>query len=90
MFCTYDLGQDNSPRCTKIGMPNGCPKGNASNCPRFENLPVLAPDLSAVIYGARMALADMAEALDQSAEYRIWRERALTLRALIIKHCQDP
>ncbi len=90
MFCTYDMGQDNSPRCTRIGMPGACPGNDAANCPRYENLPVLAPDLSAVIYGGRCALAEMAEALDKPAESRIWRERAGELRAAIIKYCQDP
>jgi hypothetical protein len=90
MFCMFDLGQDNSPRCTGIGMPGGCPDGNAAICPPGPNLPVLAPDMSAVVYGARCALADMAEALDKPTEARQWRERAAELRSLIVKYCQDP
>lgn len=90
MFCMFDLGQDNSPRCTGIGMPGPCRDGDATKCPSGPNLPILAPDLSAVVYGARCALAEMAEALDKPAEARVWRERAESLRLLIIKHCQDP
>ena len=90
MFCTYDMGQDNSPRCTHIGMPGGCPDNDAANCPRYENLPVLAPDLSAVVFGGRRALAAMATALGKTAEATMWTERAESLRHLIIKHCQDP
>lgn len=89
MFCTYDMGQDNSPRCTHIGMPGGCPNDDAAQCPRFENLPVLAPDLSAVVYGGRCALSEMAEALGKHDEATIWTERAEILRSLILKHCQD-
>jgi hypothetical protein len=89
MFCMFDLGQDNSPRCTGIGMPGPCRDGDATKCPAGPNLPVLAPDLSAVVYGARCALAEMADALDnlalrallwmehygKSAELRILMER---------------
>ncbi|MEI6073766.1 MAG: alpha-L-rhamnosidase [Verrucomicrobiae bacterium] len=89
MFCTFDMGQDNSPRCTKIGMSNACPNKDAAQCPPYENLPVLAPDLSAVVYGARRALSEMATALDKPEEAAMWTERAETLRALIFKHCQD-
>ena len=90
MFCEYDMGLDNSPRCAMAGMPRACPDGEASRCPACENLPVLAPDLSAILYGTRCALAEMAEGLGKSAEARIWEERAGELGSLIVKHCQDP
>lgn len=90
MFCEFDMGLDNSPRCTLAGMPRTCPGHEASRCPACENLPVLSPDLSAIVYGTRCALSEMADALGKPAEARIWRERAEELRFLIVKHCQDP
>ena len=60
-FCTYDTGHDNSPRWA--GMPNQCPNKDAKICPAAPGLPRLCPDLSATVYGGRVALAAMAKAL---------------------------
>ena len=57
-FCTYDTGNDNSPRFA--GIPNQCPNKDAKQCPPVPSLPRLCPDLSATIYGQRVALAAMA------------------------------
>ena len=56
-FCTYDTGQDNSPRWK--GIPNRCPDADARKCPDAQGMPRLCPDLSATVYGARVALAAM-------------------------------
>jgi len=87
-FCEYDTGHDNSPRFR--GLPKACPGKDAAVCPDLPVLPYLAPDLSASVYGGRVALAAMAERLGKAAEAREWAERAETLRQAIVKHCFDP
>jgi hypothetical protein len=81
-FCTYDTGNDNSPRFA--GIPNQCPNKDAKQCPPVASLPRLCPDLSATIYGQRVALAAMAAALGKSAEAEQWSARAKHLRSLIL------
>jgi hypothetical protein len=81
-FCTYDTGMDNSPRWR--GIPNAC-KGNARNAPAIPSMPRLCPDLSANIYGARIALASMARALGKPSEAAMWEERAAAMRTLILE-----
>jgi len=87
-FCEYDTGHDNSPRFA--GMPKKCPNDDASVCPKEGKLPYLAPDLSATVYGGRIALSKMAERLGKRYEAEMWQERSETLRQLIIKYCYDP
>jgi hypothetical protein len=82
-FCTYDTGQDNSPRWA--GVPVRCPDADARKCPPQPDLPRLCPDLSATTYGARVALAAMAQALGRADEAGRWREAAERLRALILE-----
>jgi hypothetical protein len=81
-FCTFDTGHDNSPRWA--GMPVDCPGGDARICPPIASLPRLCPDLSATTYGARVALASMADALGKKDEAERWREDAEAIRRLII------
>jgi len=87
-FCTYDTGQDNSPRWK--GIPNRCPDGDARKCPQAEGLPRLCPDLSATVYGGRVALAAMARALGKTSEADRWTEDAETIRRLIVDRLYDP
>ena len=87
-FCTYDTGHDNSPRWT--GIPNRCPDADARKCPPLASLPRLCPDLSATVYGGRMALAAMAKALGKSGEAAKWESVAETLRRLIIDKLYSP
>jgi hypothetical protein len=81
-FCTYDTGHDNSPRWN--GIPNQCPDQDARKCPTIDSLPRLCPDLSATVYGGRMALARMAESLGKKEEAERWREEAATIRTAIL------
>jgi len=81
-FCTYDTGNDNSPRFA--GIPNQCPNKDAKECPPVPSLPRLCPDLSATIYGQRIALAAMANALGNSSGVVRWLESAEHLRNLIL------
>ncbi len=87
-FCTWDTGQDNSPRWK--GIPNTCPDRDARRCPQAEGLPRLCPDLSATVYGGRVALASMAKALGRDGEADRWTEDAETIRRLIVDKLYDP
>lgn len=87
-FCTYDTGMDHSPRWA--GMPNRCPNGDARICPPVASLPRLCPDLSATVYGGRVALAAMADALGKRNEAARWREDAESIRRLIIEKLYSP
>jgi hypothetical protein len=87
-FCTYDTGHDNSPRWA--GMPNQCPEKDARICPSVPGLPRLCPDLSATVYGARVALAAMAKALGRGADADRWAESAESIRQLILAKLYVP
>lgn len=88
-FCTYDTGQDNSPRWE--GVSNACPDGDAKKCPVGESVPRLCPDLSATVFGGRVALSAMAAALGKQAEAQKWAEEAEQIRKLIVEKlwCED-
>lgn len=81
-FCTWDTGMDSSPRWS--GEPNACPNGDARQCPQGPGLPRLCPDLSATVYGGRVALAAMARALGKSNEADRWTEDAESIRSRIV------
>jgi hypothetical protein len=87
-FCTYDTGHDNSPRWA--GIPNRCPDGDARKCPPIPSMPRLCPDLSATVYGARVALSHMANALGKGNDASRWHDDAETIRQLIIEKLYDP
>jgi hypothetical protein len=87
MFCEYDMGLDYSPRVHGNGIPRFCPGADASVPTHVNGWPVVAPDLSAVVYGNRRALAAMAEALDRPAESRRWAEVAEDLRLATFEAC---
>jgi len=87
-FCTYDTGEDLSPRWK--GMPSQCPNADARKCARVKGLPRLCPDLSATVYGGRIALAAMANALGKRAEADRWLTDAETIRRLIIEKLYCP
>jgi hypothetical protein len=87
-FCTYDTGHDNSPRWK--GIPNRCPDADARKCPPIASMPRLCPDLSATVYGGRIALAAMANALGKTGEAARWTADAETIRRLIIEKLYSP
>jgi hypothetical protein len=87
-FCTYDTGHDNSPRWK--GIPNRCPDADARKCPPLPSMPRLCPDLSATVYGGRVALAKMARALGKKAEAARWKRDAEIIRKLIIDKLYSP
>jgi hypothetical protein len=81
-FCAYDTGHDNSPRWD--GIPSQCPGNDAKKHAPIATLPRLCPDLSATVYGGRVALSAMAKALGKTAEADRWAERAEEIRGLIL------
>jgi hypothetical protein len=87
-FCTYDTGHDNSPRWA--GIPDRCPDADARKCPAIATMPRLCPDLSATVYGGRVALSHMATALGKPAEAERWHNDAETIRRLILDRLYDP
>lgn len=87
-FCVYDTGMDHSTRWTRV--PNACPEGDAKLCPKAPGLPRLCPDLSATVYGGRVALAAMARALNKRDEAERWSADAEEVRRLIVEKLYDP
>jgi hypothetical protein len=87
-FCTYDTGMDNSPRWA--GIPNSCPDNDARKCPPLASLPRLCPDLSATVYGGRIAMAAMANELGLKDEASRWLEDAERIRKLILEKLYCP
>jgi len=82
-FCTYDTGMDNCPRWE--GVPVQCPGADARRCPPHAGLPRLCPDLSATVFGARVALAAMAAELGHKDEEERWLESADALRKALME-----
>ncbi len=82
-FCTWDTGQDNSPRWASVS--EGCPDGDAKKCPVGQSVPRLCPDLSATVFGGRVALSAMATALGKKAEAQKWTDDAEHIRHLIVE-----
>lgn len=87
-FCTYDTGHDNSPRWK--GIPNRCPDADARKCPPDPTMPRLCPDLSATVYGGRIALAGMAQALGKTNDHARWLSEAEHIRQLILQKLYSP
>ena len=87
-FCTYDTGHDNSPRWK--GIPNRCPDADAKKFPPIPSMPRLCPDLSATVYGGRIALAEMAKALGKRDEAARWLADAEKIRQLILTKLYSP
>jgi hypothetical protein len=87
-FCTYDTGHDNSPRWK--GMPNRCANNDARLLAPAPGLPRLCPDLSATVYGGRVAMAKMARILGRNSEADHWDEYAAEIRKLILEKLYVP
>ena len=87
-FCTYDTGHDNSPRWA--GMPRQCPDADARKCADIPTLPRVCPDLSATVYGGRIALAAMAKTLGKRDDEARWLADAEHIRQLILTKLYSP
>ena len=89
-FCEWDTGHDNDPRVTDGDIPHGCPDKDAANMPDIPVMPVLSVDLSAMLYGNRMALAELAGRLGRTDEKVHWENKALAVREVIMEYLYDP
>jgi hypothetical protein len=87
-FCVYDTGHDNSPRWK--GVRNQCPGADARKCPEDPGVPRLCPDLSATVYGGRIALATMARTLGKHDDEARWLADAEHIRHLILTKLYSP
>ena len=85
VFCEFDTGHDHSPRFK--GLPKSCPGDDSRICPDAGGLPYLAPDMSAMLYGGRKALAEMAGLLGKPGEKVHWEEKAEATREAIFRYC---
>lgn len=89
MFCEFDTGHDQSPRGTDGGLPRNV-NPDAGTMPDLPILPILAPDLSAMRFQARVALSEIAALLGDDKEALRWREESEKTRAAIRKYLYDP
>ena len=90
MYCEFDTGHDHSRRVTDGGLPRGCPGDEASNMPDLPCMPIVSCDLSAMQYGGRVALAEMAEALGKAHQAQQWRDKAAQTKRRLHEVCFDP
>ncbi len=83
LFCEYDTGHDNALRLK--GIPHNAKDmyGKAYD-ESVEILPLLAPDMNAVFYGDRKALAKMAKALHLPEEAAAWEKKALDVKSRML------
>ena len=87
LFCVYDTGHDESARLSDVA--NQCPEQNARNCGPGSHMPLIAPDMNAVFYGSRIALAKMAKLLGKTDEADNWQQNAHDVKEKLIRHCYD-
>ena len=85
MFCGFDTGHDNSSRLDGMKYPNNICEDAAVPPKDDDLLPVLAPDMNAVFYGDRMALAEMAERLDRPRKRQIGAKRRSRSKTRFLK-----
>lgn len=88
LFCLYDTGHDNSARLADV--PVQCPDIYGETPVDSKAVPMLAPDMNAVFYGDRSALADMARALGHMDEAAAWAKKAADVRAAMLELTYDP
>ena len=93
-YCGFDTGHDNSDRFAKMkyqkglcAIPSDYPPGYPVDC---DCAPLISPDVNAVFYGDRMALAKMAELLGKAEEAALWRQKAEEVKQRVIEICFDP
>ena len=90
MYCGFDSGHDNSGRLDGMKY-HGKVSQNAADLPvGCPVAPIVAPDLNAVFYGGRMALADMATELGLQEESAAWKEKAADIHRKLFAVCRDP
>jgi len=90
MYCEWDTGHDGSPRVTTDGIPHACPDFDAANMPDIPCMPLVSADLSAMFFGNRMALAELAEYLGKQDEAALWKQKAAKIKQRMREYLYDP
>ena len=90
MYCEYDTGGDKQRRVIDGGLKGRCPGNDACNMPDLEIMPIVSVDLSAMMYGSRVALSQMATALGKTIEAQQWLEKSEYTKKRIHELCYDP
>ena len=95
MFCGFDSGHDNSSRLWNMKYPTGPCREKAETLPEgypigCDCAPVIAPDINAVFYGSRRALAHMARELKRFDEAAAWEKKAEEVKQRLLEICFDP
>ena len=88
-FCGYDTGHDNSGRLNGMKYPGNLGADASvvpADCPVC---PMISPDLNAIFYGNRRALAAFARRLGKAEEAAAWDARAEEVRRLLFETCYD-
>ena len=88
MYSGYDTGHDNSGRLDGMKYEGEAPADGAypHDCPVA---PLKAPDMNAVFYGDRCALAELAEMLGLAQDAFLWRNLAQFTREKLLQVCWD-
>jgi len=89
MFCGYDTGHDNSGRLNGLKYPGNICADAAVPPADDDALPILAPDMNAVFFGNRMALAQMAGMLGLPEEAAVWRAKAQDVKKKLFEICYN-
>lgn len=89
-YCGYDTGHDMSMRHEGFGKYELNFSADAADKPTDSDvLPEVMPDLNAVVYGSRKALAEIALELGLNAEAAEWNKKAADLKKRIYEYCYD-
>lgn len=83
LFCEWDTGHDNALRLD--GFAHSTKDLYGSEFEPHPALPILAPDMNAVFYGDRNALAQMAKALGKEEEAEEWKKKAKAVQAKMLE-----
>ncbi|MDD6033104.1 MAG: trehalase family glycosidase [Oscillospiraceae bacterium] len=89
MYCGYDSGHDNSGRLDGMKYPGNVCEDAAVRPEGCPIAPIIAPDINAVFYGDRTALAEMATLLGREQEALLWRQKAEAVRENLFRCCYD-
>lgn len=93
IFCGNETGHDNSGRFFGMkhpgdlcAFPHQFREGPLTDCPVA---PLICPDVNAVFYGNRMALATMARRLGKEEEALQWEAKAKQVKEKLMELCFD-
>ncbi len=92
-YCGYDTGHDNSARFADTKYPGDMTTAEPRDAkvPPTDDplLPFYSPDINAVFFNTRTALADMAMTLSNLEKAAQWRSKADQIRDRLFHYCYD-